>query len=165
VLFDCQEAKLLGREQKCNNGFLYPQTLLPRLIWRQDHGVGSDRQSHLQNWAVKSPDWAVDARFMTIIPLFLIVVIALFADPWLAGLCLLMLLGLVLTLSLEPISGVLIIIIGPAVAFFVWGSSEAIISALFLLLLATLGFLWTLRSIRFEVRRAQRVAGKKRQTR
>ncbi len=102
---------------------------------------------------------------MTIIPLFLIVVIALFADPWLAGLCLLMLLGLVLTLSLEPISGVLIIIIGPAVAFFVWGSSEAIISALFLLLLATLGFLWTLRSIRFEVRRAQRVAGKKRQTR
>jgi hypothetical protein len=127
--------------------------------------MNGERQSRLQDWAVRSPDWAVDARFMAALPLVFLGLLALLISPWLALLCLGMLLGLVFALSLEPISGVVILIIGPALAYFFWGSEGLVPAGLFLLLLIFLGFLWTLRSARFEARRAQRVSGKKRQSR
>lgn len=118
---------------------------------------GSER-ALLDRWALRSPDWAVDARALILVPFLFIGLVALLVDPLLPLLLFGMLLLLVFVLSVEPISGLFLIALGPLAAWFWFGAQGAVITGVFLVLLGLLGLLWTLRSIRFEMRRAERIS-------
>ena len=116
--------------------------------------------SILQSWALKTPDWSVDARGLSVIPFLAIGSVALIFDPLLAALLAVMLFLLIFALSVEPLSGFFLIFLAPLAGFFISSLTGAIVSGSFIILLIGIGLLWTLRSIRFEMKRAERISGR-----
>lgn len=119
----------------------------------------SERQSALSLWALRTPEWALDANLIWAVVLGGLIAVFFLAGAGPALLCLGMVFAAIIALSVEPFSGALVILGGLAASYLLWGGFALALCSAYLALLVLLGVLWTLRKIRYEDRRASRASG------
>lgn len=114
----------------------------------------NQRQRELAESALQTPEWREDRKASWGLLLAGILFVAIFSGPTTALICLGMGLAVIIIFSLEPFTGMILMLVAITVGAFSLHNTEVVFALGYLLLVLGVGFFWLLRNIRFEDSRA-----------
>ena len=114
----------------------------------------NQRQRELAESALQTPEWREDRKVSWGVLLAGIIFVGIFSGPATALICLGMALAVIIIFSLEPFTGLVLMLVALTLGAFSLHNTEVAFALGYLLLVIGVGFFWLWRSIRFEDSRA-----------
>lgn len=114
----------------------------------------NQRQQELAESALQAPAWHADRKVSWWVLALGIVVVAVLSGPTTALVCIGLAFATVIIFSLEPFTGLILLLIAIVIGAFSLHSQEVLFALAYLFLTIGVGLFWVLRNISFENTRA-----------